>query len=484
MRAQFQGQRGCSRLIVSLTLVTPLLLTACGGGSDSASPHPPPPPPPPSMSITVVPSTATLREAASQSFSAMVTGSSNTAVTWSVMEGASGGAITTQGLYTAPQASGTYHVSATSQADTSKSATATVTVTTSAAAAVNFKPTGSMALARAGHTATLLLDGNVLVVGGCDQAGGDYCSPYASSELYDPAHGVFTATGSMGTGRESHTAVLLSDGRVLVAGGWNGALNPDSTAELYDPSTRSFSPTGSMGTARVWHVATLLPGGKVLITGGKATPDGTGLATAEVYDPATNSFSPTGNMATGRTNGTATRLQNGKVLIAGGWAGGSSPVALAELYDPGTGKFTPTGSMTVGRNGQTATLLTNGHVLVAGGYPNTGNANDTASAELYDPHSGSFSATGSMADKRNGHSATLLLDGRVLVAGGVHMPGGNTAELFDPASGTFSPAGTMTTRRVLQTATLLSDGRVLVAGGCIATGPDTCPSLATAELYQ
>jgi hypothetical protein len=140
--------------------------------------------------------------------------------------------------------------------------------------------------------------------------------------------------------------------------------------------------------------------------------------------------------------------------------------------------------MTVGRNGHTATLLTNGQVLVAGGYPNTGNANDTASAELYDPHSGSFSATGSMADKRNHHSATLLLDGRVLVAGGVHMPGANTAELFDPASGTFSPAGTMATSRVLHTATLLSAGRVLVAGGCVVTGIETCPSLATAELYQ
>jgi len=190
-------------------------------------------------------------------------------------------------------------------------------------------------------------------------------------------------------------------------------------------------------------------------------------------------------MATGRTNGTATLLQNGKVLLAGGWAAGSSPVALAELYDPGTGKFTQTGSMTVGRDGHTATLLTNGQVLVAGGYPNTGNANDTASAELYDPHSGSFSATGSMADGRDRHSATLLLDGRVLVAGGVHMPGANTAELFDPASGTFSPAGTMATRGVLHTATLLSDGRVLVAGGCFAPTADGCAaSTATAELYQ
>jgi hypothetical protein len=186
-----------------------------------------------------------------------------------------------------------------------------------------------MATARELHTATLLPDGRVLIAGGFGE------SPYlASAELYDPKTGSFSPTGSMATARELHTATLLSDGLVLIAGGNDSWYSTTSTsfasAELYDPKTGSFSPTGSMATARSYHTATLLSDGLVLIAGG--TDGSTWLVSAELYDPKTGSFSPTGSMTTGRAFHTATALPDGRVLIAGGDAFPST--ASAELYQP------------------------------------------------------------------------------------------------------------------------------------------------------
>jgi hypothetical protein len=185
-------------------------------------------------------------------------------------------------------------------------------------------------------------------------------------------------------------------------------------------------------------------------------------------------------MGTARLDYTATALPDGRVVIAGGWDG-SKRLASAEIYDPATGKFSPTGPMTTAREGQTATLLSGGRVLIAGGV-DAGEVT-VASAELYDPAAGTFSPTGSLATARSGHSATALPDGRVLIAGGSPVDDGSavvaSAELYDPAAGKFSPAGPMTTAREAQTATLLSDGRVLIAGG-----NDGSKELASAELYQ
>jgi hypothetical protein len=160
---------------------------------------------------------------------------------------------------------------------------------------------------------------------------------------------------------------------------------------------------------------------------------------------------------------TATLLSDGRVLITGGMTGGGA-VASAELYDPKTGTFSATGSMATSRYGHTATLLSDGRVLIAGGWNGGGNV---ASAELYDPKSGIFSSTGSMATARYGHTATLLSDGRVLIAGGVNRYGGyaSSVELYDPKTGAFNSTGSMATARYGHTATLLSDGRVLIAGG-------------------
>jgi hypothetical protein len=323
-----------------------------------------------------------------------------------------------------------------------------------------------MTVARFFHTATLLPSGQVLIAGGATN------EPYESAELYDPTAGTFTATGSMTVGRWSHTATLLPSGQVLMVGGEGGLSDTLATgvsaalasAELYDPAAGTFTATGSMAMARYSHTATLLPSGMVLIAGG--TGDDGDLASAELYDPATGTFTATGSMGTPRWSHTATLLLSGKALIAGGAHGGS--LASAELYDPATRMFTATSSMGVARQGLTATLLPGGLVLIAGGQGVVG-GKFLASAELYDPTAGAFIATGRLGVARAGHTATLLPDGEVLIVGG---DAGNdcgyycsSAELYDPSSGTFTATGRLTDTRQYFTATLLLSGQVLIAGG-------------------
>lgn len=302
-------------------------------------------------------------------------------------------------------------------------------------------------------------------------------------ELSSSAFAQFTATGNMTTARFYHTATLLPSGKVLIAGGVNSSGRL-SSAELYDPATGTFSTTGSMTVARAGHAATLLPNGKVLIVGGSSGGDNTELSSAELYDPATGTFTPTGTMANARNNPTATVLDNGDVLVAGGNVGSYCTTALgsAELYDPAMGTFTPTGSMTSARFQHTATLLNNGQVLVAGGLWPYLCGPPYASSELYDSATGTFATTGTMNNARNLFTATLLSSGKVLVAGG-STGGSNTtssAELYDPSPGTFTGTGSLATPRSEHTATLLSSGQVLVAGG----ENSAVYGLASAELYD
>ncbi|HXP78758.1 MAG TPA: kelch repeat-containing protein [Verrucomicrobiae bacterium] len=344
-----------------------------------------------------------------------------------------------------------------------------------------FKATaGSMAGPRIAHTATLLSTGEVLVAGGTDGSG----MPIATAELYDPANGTFSLTGSMATARAHFAATLLcdlsaspcNDKRVLVTGGLDINGNPLMSAELYDPSTGKFSPTtGSMQFVHASHTATLLKTGKVLIIGW-------GPATAELFDPSTGTFKATGSMLEPRVGHTATLLTSGKVLVAAGIGQvGGAPGVLAEseLYDPATGSFSQTlGHLANARQLHTASLLADGKVLVAGGMlDNAGTA--TATAELFDPTTQMFTATkGSLATARDFHTATVLNDGTVVVTGGDNGNGTlATAEVYDPTADTFSPTGGMGSTRESHTATLLNSGTVLVNGG--AGGGE-----ATAELYQ
>jgi N-acetylneuraminic acid mutarotase len=338
-------------------------------------------------------------------------------------------------------------------------------------------PTGPLETARGEHTATLLPNGKVLIAGGMNAVGF-----LSSAELYDPATGTWTNTGSLNTARGEHTATLLPNGKVLITGGINktsGTFLSLSSSELYDPATGTWTATtGSLTTGRYNHTATLLPNGKVLVTGGFNFASLITLSSSELYDPATGTWTPTGSMNTARKTHTATLLPNGKVLVAGG---GSSS---AELYDPnsGGGTWTLTGSMTDARSdGFTATLLPNGKVLVVGG---AGTNGYLSSAELYDPAAGMWTNTGSMTIGRYAINATLLPNGKVLVAGG-YGTGGiylSSSELYDPniGGGTWTvTALTLSIGRQYPTATLLPNGQVLLAGGFGSSG-----SLSSAELYD
>lgn len=454
--------------------VTALLFLAGCGGTTPVSPSPASTTAsgPLAISVTISPSTLGIRRGGTWTFANTVSGSSNTAITWSMQEQSAGGAITADGVYTAPAVEGTYHLVATSNADPTKSAVAIVNVLKS-----GFVPTGSLSTARLQHTATLLPGGKVLVAGGGygpDLIDGFWVADQA--ELFDPTMGSFSPAGTLS--RDGHTATLLLDGDVLFTGGevgWSNLLPiVSSTADLEKATSGLFEPTGSMASVRESHAATLLSDGRVLVTGG-VIPSGIswqGLQEAEIYDPTSGAFTTVANMNVVRAFHTATLLANGKVLVAGGGypTGGNT----AEVFDPATGLFTSTGTMSVARSNHTATLLANGKVLIAGG----------GTADLYDPATGLFTPTGPMTVSRSSHTATLLPDGTVLIAGGLDNGSESaTTEIYDPTTGSFTAGATLRQGRFSHTATLLPDGSVLFTGGASSAGI-RINVLSSAEIYN
>jgi hypothetical protein len=323
---------------------------------------------------------------------------------------------------------------------------------------------------RDGHAATLLPSGKVLVAGGFSPAPSGLF-PFATAELYDPATGTWSVTGSMNVARIFHSLTLLPTGKVLVAGG-------DTSAELYGPDTGQWTPTGSMSIPRFGYTATLLPTGKVLVVGGLNQTNVPAFTSAELYDPASGQWHATGALSTGRLRHTATVLASGKVLVLGGLTQFTGPpTSSAELYDPAAGTWTPAVPMLTARATHTATLLPSGAVLVAGGFGPGFTA--LTEAELLDPESGTWRRTGALLAPSTG-PATRLPSGRVLLVGATNIgaPIPNT-QLFDPASETWSDSGCTTILRPGHTATLLLSGALLVAGG----EPESLHDTNTAELY-
>ncbi len=296
-----------------------------------------------------------------------------------------------------------------------------------------FTPTGAMTVPRTGQTITMLRDGRALLTGGDQNAG--FRSQLASAEIYDPGSGTFTATGSMSTPREGHTATMLRDGRVLVAGGSPNGIQATDSAEVYDPASGAFSRTGHMHQPRVAHVAALLGTGKVLIAGGGrgGMPGGyISYDTAEMYDPSTRTFTAIrAHMKSDRVGAAAVKLNDGRVLIVGGKSGrmmtsrlrniaSFTPLNTAEIYDPEANAFIRTGDMSAPHYLATATMLDNGNVLVVGGWTIRGPiVVGMRDADLYLPETNLFSRVGPTNVARLTNTATLLNDGEVLIAGGV-----------------------------------------------------------------
>jgi len=332
-----------------------------------------------------------------------------------------------------------------------------------------FKLTAPLSTPRYLHTVTLLSDGRVLAAGG-SREGYDIED---SAEVFDPETNTWSSTGKMKEKRWCHTATLLLDGRVLIIGGCDGAKKSDrvlSTAELYDPKTGKFTYTGSLNIARQYHTATLLKDGRVLIAGGgdsASLADTRGIKSAEIYDPNTGKFTLTGTLVVPRQYHRATLLANGKVLITGGSTfSTTSSIPIVEIYDPEKGKFSVIKPMNQRRVAHAATLLSDGRVLIAGGsFPRF--QDPQRSAEIYDHEKGEFILTGNMLDPMLDFDGILLDDGKVLLPGGARQGPmfKSGAEIYDPKAGKFTFTAPMSETRDVFNPVKLKDGRVIICGG-------------------
>jgi hypothetical protein len=331
---------------------------------------------------------------------------------------------------------------------------------------------GSLAEARAAHSATLLPDGTVMIAGGF-RKGPDGRSQlyYATTEIYDAARRTFRPGPTMRIPRCGHSATPLGDGTILFVGGNND--QDLASAEIYDPVRREFQEIAPMSGTRIGFSTTLLPDGRVLIAGGWRGKEATD--TAEIFDPRTRRFAATGKMAGPRGGHTATLLRDGRVLLAGG-GDTHGPQAASEIYDPRTGTFARGPSLVTPRYKHAAALLADGRVLVVGGSDARDWKGQLDSAEIFDPKTQSFSPAGKLAGTRFKlkESLVVLPDGRVLVTGGNRL-----IESFDPATGRFGEEGMIDAARHYGTATALRDGGVLIVGGY----EDASRVMASAWLY-
>jgi MYXO-CTERM domain-containing protein len=335
--------------------------------------------------------------------------------------------------------------------------------------------TEAMGSARSQHTATQLPTGDVLIIGGVGANG----KALATIELYSPTTEGWMTHTAMSVARRDHAATLLADGKVLVTGGTNGVIGL-SSAEVYDPSTRKWKLLSPMHTVRVAHTATLLQDGRVLVAGGLGA-EAWEQSSTEIYDPGSNTWTFAGPMSVGRSYHTATRLPDGRVLLWGSDGTAVFPTSNIpfDLYNPTTNACTALLISEPTRQRHTATLLPDGKVLIAGGEI-AGTVLD--SAQIFDPMSNMRTFVQQLGSARAGHTATLLPYGKVLLAGGYYAVQNNTTylgvtELYDAPTDTWSFGPALNIARRSHTATLMPDTRVLVAGGAQTFAIDS------AELY-
>lgn len=432
---------------------------ACGGGGSSSGTVGAPAP----AALKLLPATGDIKVGGAQQVWAEDAQGHAVPATFSVVE-PQGGTVDASGRYQAPFTVGTYHLRATSSQVPGAVAEVPVKVS---AYLVTLTPATSAQFTRSDHSATLLPDGSVLLAGGMESS---------QLERYLPASGAFVPAGDLGTRRWAHQASVLPGGGVLLTGGVYGT-SVLSTAQVYEVGTGPRT-VGPLMAARMLHAAAELIDGRVLLAGGlpASGSDVYATSTSEIFNPVTGAFTPSGSMASPRTGHTATRLPDGKVLIAGGrnstcWYGCLELIwASAELFDPATGTFTPTGRMAQARYGHTATPLPDGRILIAGGTtPDLPDTDVSSSVELYDPATGAFTPAGTMLRPRSHHTATLLTDGRVLLAHGRTQGEGSiasaTLEVFDPVQAKSTLLASDLTTRYRHTATRLLSGEVLLAGG-------------------
>ncbi len=331
----------------------------------------------------------------------------------------------------------------------------------------------SLSTSRYNHTTTLLPSGKLLVAGGTN--GG--ATPFSSAELFDPVANAVAPTGSMASTRDLHTATLLPNGRVLAAGGYTtlgGQTVSISSAEIYYPDTGLWIPTSPMKSNRSQHTAVLMTDGNVMAAGGYASVTQPSTTTVEIYYSTSASWGYTAAMNVARTLHTATLLSNGQVLVVGGQGITSR---IAEIYSNGSWSTVASPPLNAGRSlfSHTATLLPDGRVLVAGG--NDGSW-ETNAAYLYDPAANAWSTASPLGTARYNHTATLLPNGQVLVAGGVQAVSElgsplSSAEIYDVAAGAWSsPASfaTLAAPMAYHTMTLASNNSVYLIGGYGGSG--------------
>jgi N-acetylneuraminic acid mutarotase/sugar lactone lactonase YvrE len=328
--------------------------------------------------------------------------------------------------------------------------------------AAGFTTSGALAL-RVAASAVRLANGKVLIAGGQGNASNIV---FSSAELFDPNTGTWSPTGSMAVTRYGHTMTLLPNGKVLVVGGTSciSCFNALGSAELYDPASGTWSNTGSLAAVRLAHTATLLANGKVLVAGGGSTNNGDLMkSSAELYDPATGVWTSAGIMPSGaHFVHSAAMLSDGRVVVAGGRNTSAVLTAAVDIYNPATNAWSAASPMSRRRSRYTLNPLPDGKLLATGGDDGT----TLASTEIYDPGTGAWTAGASLSSKRANHAAVRLMDGAILVIGGSDGAGGFSAaaaEMFDPVAGSWSSVGSLP--RQSHTATLLGDGSVLVAGG-------------------